>query len=262
MKDKALTISLRSCYNTPQMYKTTIIILITLSFLFTAEGNFLQTIYLQPTDEPAPSVKQIDDIRTIMFKTQNFYRAQMNKYGYGRKTFEIEKDTNGKIIIHVIAGKHDLKEYKDLNLIEADLPKNLQSFWLKKNKIQILFLAGAKVSDPNAGIAVQTCQNNICGFGAYIPTLDKESILTITAHEIGHTFRLPHNTEKSTIFKSYIMNETIKVNKADTDNLSKHLLTPNEAKILNTHPFFSTQPLSIPFPKLTITTWGSLKASD
>ena len=71
MKDKILAISLRSCYNTPQMYKTIIIILITLSFLLTAESNVLQTIYLQPTDEPAPSVKQIDDIRTIMLKTQN-----------------------------------------------------------------------------------------------------------------------------------------------------------------------------------------------
>ena len=242
------------------MRKTTIILLITLTSLFTAEANLLQTIYFQPADQPAPSLKQIDDIRTIMLKTQAFYRTEMERHGYGTKTFEIEKDTSDKIVVHTIKGKHDLKEYNDLNLIEADLPKKLQSFWLKKNKIQILFLAGAKLSDPNAGIAVKTCQNNICGFGAYIPTSNKEIILSTTAHEIGHTFGLPHNTEKSTIFKSYIMNDIVTINKADTDNLNNHLLTPNETKALNAHPFFSQQPLSISFSKFTITTWGTLKS--
>ena len=113
----------------------------------------------------------------------------------------------------------------------------------------------------NGGIAVKICQDNACGLAAYIPASNKEAILALTAHEVGHTFGLMHNTEKSTPFKSYIMNAIVKINKADTNNLNNHLLTPNEAKILNAHPFFSLQPLSIPFSNYTIKMWSTLKTN-
>ena len=243
------------------MRKTTILLFITLSFLFTAEGNVLQTISFQPADQPAPSSKQIDEIRTIMLKTQAFYRAQMVKHGYGTKTFDLEKDASGKIIVHIVEGKHNLKAYANLVLIETELPTNLQKSWLK-NKIQIIFLAGAKLINGKGGFAAKICQNNACGRIAYIPASNKRAILAMTAHEVGHTFTLKHNTEKSTPFKSHIMNAIVKINEADTNNLNNHLLTPNEAEILNTHPFFSLQPLSIPFSNFTITTWGTLKTND
>lgn len=242
------------------MRKTTILLFITLSFLFTAEGNVLQTIYLQPADQPAPSSKQIDEIRTIMLKTQAFYRAQMDKHGYGTKTFELEKNASGKIIVHIVEGEHNLKAYANLILIETELPANLQKSWLK-NKIQIIFLAGAKLINGHGGFAAKICQNNVYGRIAYIPASKKQVILAMTAHEVGHTFTLKHNTEKSTPFKSHIMNAIVKINPADANNLNNYLLTSNEAKILNTHPFFSLQPLSIPFSNYTIKMWSTLKTN-
>ena len=241
------------------MRKTTIILLITLTSLFTAEANLLQTIYFQPADQPAPSLKQIDDIRTIMLKTQAFYRTEMERHGYGSKTFKIEKDENYKIIVHIIEGKHTLKEYHDLNLILDELPEKFQRFWVKK-RILVLFLGGSKLVRNKGGIALKVCGGNKCGYIAHLPAANKKSVLALTAHEIGHTFGLWHHTTKPTPFKSYIMNPFIKVNKGDSNHLNNQLLTANETKILNTHPFFSTQPLSIPLSKFTITTWGTLKS--
>ena len=86
--------------------------LITLMILFlillipiTADAQqfIVRTIYFQPTDAPAPS----DRIPDLMLEVQDFYQSEMERHGYGAKTFRLENDANGNPSIHI-------RHYNDL----------------------------------------------------------------------------------------------------------------------------------------------------
>ena len=241
----------------------TLILLLTFCFLVPLEANVVHIIYFQPSDQPPPTAKQLNEVRSIVEKTQDFYQQQLIKQGYDAKTFQF--------VIHTVKGKHKLQTYTttplDLLLIDAEFPPELQEpFWLK-NGIRVVFLAGAK-NIGKGGRTLKICNNKSkrCAYTAYIPASKKRAILSLTAHEIGHVFGLLHNTVKSTPFRSYIMNPKFLVNDDDQHNLNNHLLTEAETRLLNSHPYFSVERpawYSIPSPEYkTLKMWGMLKINN
>jgi hypothetical protein len=65
-------------------------------------------------DTPVPNDPQdYRDKYDATFKLlQSFTAEWMNNYGYGRRTFNIETDPNGKVIVHVVKGKHPAAYYQ------------------------------------------------------------------------------------------------------------------------------------------------------
>ena len=60
-----------------------------MGFVLTADAQLIvRTIYFQPTDAPGPT-RQIFDLLT---ETQDFFRSEMERHGYGAKTFRHETD--------------------------------------------------------------------------------------------------------------------------------------------------------------------------
>ena len=68
----------------------------------------VRTIYFQPTDAPAA---QIDRIIELLIESQDFYRSEMDRHGYGAKTFRLETDGAGNVGFHQIRGKHNAAHY-------------------------------------------------------------------------------------------------------------------------------------------------------
>ena len=77
-----------------RLFLLTLAILLTLAvFALAADAQqfIVRTVYFQPTDTPGPTQKIID----LLVETQDFYRAEMERHGYGDKTFKLETDGAG-----------------------------------------------------------------------------------------------------------------------------------------------------------------------
>ena len=228
-------------------------------FLIKAEANVIHTVYFQAADQPEPSKDNIREIKGIMLKTQAFYSREMKRYDHEPKTFNLERDDAGQIVIHIVNGKHDLKVYSDLPLIDEELPPEIHDFFWLKNKIRVVFLAGANDIGGVGGIARKVCQGNLCGHTAYVPDNDKIGRLHTTLHEVGHTFGLDHNAKKPPEEKHFVMAAVVIFDLNKRFNLNNYVLDADEAEMLNNHPFFINNPLSVTASILVIKTWGALK---
>ena len=244
------------------------LVLMLLTVLIKAEANVIHTVYFHPADQPAPMKEDIREVKNIMLKTQAFYLREMKRLENVPRTFKLERDDAGLMVVHIVKGKHKLKVYSDFALIRDELPPKISDDlrW-RETKIRVVFLAGAKDIAGVAGMARRICSGNICNHIAYIPTnVDlKIKKLQTTVHEIGHTFGLPHNSKKPPRNKLFVMKAVTVYNLNNLPKLNDFLLNADETQVLNNHPFFNPNALSIPdyeVRNLSKKMWGALKVQS
>ena len=79
-----------------------------------AQGTLAQPsvrlVYFLPSDRP-DRPDRIEALRQLMKDVQAFYADQMAVHGYGRKTFRVETDTDGKPVVHRVNGKFNENYY-------------------------------------------------------------------------------------------------------------------------------------------------------
>ena len=73
-------------------------------------ANTVGVIYFLPT-ERAPHQDIDARIDTLIKDVQNFYEREMERNGFGGKTFRLQTDTNGKTVVHHINGKFNAEYY-------------------------------------------------------------------------------------------------------------------------------------------------------
>ena len=89
----------------------TLTILLTIMLISTADAQLpfvVQTVYFKPTDAP-PAPKTLSQ---TMRDVQLLYLEEMERNGYGAKTFRLETDAKGNTIIHTINGRHATAHYQ------------------------------------------------------------------------------------------------------------------------------------------------------
>ena len=156
-----------------------------------AQQFIVRTVYFQPTDAPQPSNSQI--VR-LLIESQDFYRNEMDRHGYGQKTFTHETTAEGHIGFHHIRGKHKTDYYHTdtFKRVKPELPSYLAHHPLSKNNSLVLIVGGLDTLDNNVvgvGYAWHFA-GNITGGIALIA--GKDLFFRLIAHEIGHTFGLQH----------------------------------------------------------------------
>lgn len=145
----------------------------------TQEKYIVKLVYFVSKDrEPQ---KDIDTkIEKMVKRTQKFWGDEMVKYGYERKTFKVETDADGNMVVHHVTGKNDSTQYQN---------KPYSVFHECANRIQtpntILFVVldhGSRRVGRFAGVFYPGGRILVPVTGSWY----------VAAHELGHAFGLPH----------------------------------------------------------------------
>lgn len=182
---------------------------------------------LRASDQPFVHRHEIDAIREAVTEVQSFFASEMNRWGYGKKTFEF--DTH----IPVYIGSKRLSEYEaDADVVRWERGAGLKEF---PNDIHLTFLAGASQIGGAAGVFTHRCDAaGDCDYRRLIvvPLGGSADFRNrVTAHELGHAFGfLEHlTTRKRYIMESYLLI----IPGANEGSLFNFQLHPTVAKTLN-----------------------------
>ena len=199
----------------------------------------IELIYFVPRDVQGLN-ERLDLKRIVDYVAagQKFYALEMDRLGFGPKTFDFNKD------VVVVQGRSASDDYQDIDDLRPEIPN--RSAW-HPNNIQVIFLAGHYDFQKYPGLMAQKCFATVnnpddirCKKYVIMPwgLGDKLNIETITAHEIGHALGLPHVTGKT----NYLMHPVREVVPGVEGKVFDFELSMECAEILNTSDEVSLRP--------------------
>ncbi len=177
---------------------TILLILVSIS----ANANYLvKTIYVKPNNvQNVPFNK----IRGWMNDVQQLYMEEMSRNGFGNKTFKFEREHNGNIRVNVINTNRPSHIYQSntWDNLKTEIPEKFED---QKN-VHVFIIGGIDTINLNQGC----CQwgvgwpvyNFNFGGSCIVAENANTSMVSLIAHEIGHTFSLYHTGTTNTIMGS------------------------------------------------------------
>ena len=160
----------------------------------TPSDYVVRLIYFLPRDRsPRPNINTQMD--RLIKDVQTFYADEMERHGFGRKTFEFESDADRNAVVHHVTGRY----------ADTDYQRNSSRVWGEIGEqfdtSRHIYLAVLDVSTEVIGTVLR---GGACGVvdivtsrgfsnGALIPASGGCFNVTAAAHELGHTFHLPHD---------------------------------------------------------------------
>ncbi|MDE0468937.1 MAG: leucine-rich repeat domain-containing protein [Candidatus Poribacteria bacterium] len=147
----------------------------------------VRVIYFLPSDRQLqPDINAKLD--TLMKDSQQFYADQMESHGFNRKTFRLETDASGEVVIHHVKGKFNNMYY---NQSPGSAWEEIGNGFDRSKNIYIMFLdtsiAGHKNWNPHGGRI-----GSMGGF-AVVPASGLFFNVGVAIHELGHAFGLSHD---------------------------------------------------------------------
>ncbi len=151
-------------------------------------------VYFRANDTaPRPGVDA--EIEALVKKAQLFFADEMERHGYGRKTFQIESDAHGNTIVHHVVGKSRYAHY----LKNAD--------WYEETPEQISFPERRIIVYMIDTHGAEKFPFDVGGFGGGSRFDGHASIFSWSwqtiAHELGHAFGLWHDFRQGRYIMSY-----------------------------------------------------------
>ena len=177
-----------------------------------SDSPIVRLVYFRPSDKPVrPDVDA--EIDALIKEAQRFYADEMERHGFGRKTFQFETDAQGNAVVHHVNGKFTEAYYKQ------------NEGWGKEIWEQIY--------SPPQSITVNMLDGGLLGFsgiGGGSPYGGGSASIydwnwSVIAHELGHAFgMLYHDFRDDRYIMSYGYDEE---------------LSPCFAAWLDVHPAFN-----------------------
>ncbi|MDE0313381.1 MAG: hypothetical protein OXM61_00635 [Candidatus Poribacteria bacterium] len=161
----------------------------------------IELIYWKASDVQTPSQEDIDSTFNVMVEIQSFFASEMNRHGFGEKTFDFNRD------IKVIEGKLRRSQYSSLWTIvnESDLIERGLD-----NQIYVVFMGGTGPIAGASAASQQLCANIpeqliYCNNLVVVPAKHDRLLEVLLAHEIGHAFSLDHAPKRLILNRVDIM---------------------------------------------------------
>ena len=187
--------------------------------------------FLPNNQEPDPDIDKLDG---WIKDAQQFYADEMERHGFGRKTFRLETDEDGKTLVHHITGRlNDISYYPDHQKMWDEIYQQFEPSEQSKNIYCVFFDVNYRKLIEIRGI----CDTGIAYGGggslrgsALVSIYDGDDnriLIKTIIHELGHAFGLSHDFRSD----SYVMSYGL-----FTDELSLCA-----AKWLNNHRYFNTR---------------------
>ena len=211
----------------------------------------VKLIYFVPKDrEPQPNMGM--KLNELIENVQQFYADEMKRHGFDRKTFDFEKDENGKPIIYRVDG-----QFTDSYYLEDTYKKVTAEIDEQFTKFRNVYLVAVDISSEKIGEAhgegggiyfTSNLAKHSTGGYALIPASGPAFSFYVTAHELGHAFGLKHNFPKpGSTELSYIMSydrvDTYQLPKCAAEWLDKNRLFNHDQKFFNELPTIEKLPL-------------------
>ena len=204
--------------------------------------NTVRIIYFLPNDrQPQPDINAKLD--TLIKDLQQFYADEMERHGFGRKTFTFETDSRRNAVVHRVNGQFTAQYYYNQTWDKA-WDEIQQQYDLSKN----IYFTAMDINSDNFEVG-ETGHGKVCGKGGVfgimggrilIPASGKcfvgDTGYNTAAHELGHGFGLVHNFHSETYIMSY--------------GPYPHEFSLCTAEYLDVHPYFNTTQ-SVGFNHLT-----------
>ncbi len=105
------------------------------------EQPSIRLVYFLPNDRPARP-DRIEALRQLIKDTQQFYADEMERHGFGRKTFRVETDTDGEPIVYRFNGRFNERHYYQ-RLTDF---KVWEEFFQQVNDLQHVYLIAIDLS--------------------------------------------------------------------------------------------------------------------
>ena len=200
------------------------------------EPKIVRLIYFRPQDRPARP-DRVTALRQLIKDTQQFYASEMERHGFGRKTFRIETDKSGEPFVHHVGGN-----FKDAYYHERTSDKVWKEITQRFDVPKDLYVC---VIDISSEVIHLRHNDDTCGEASTV-WIDggKEIIMPasghcfnvgLLAHELGHGFGLAHDFRNNAHVMSY--------------GALRNELSSCAAEWLDASPFFNTDqdPFNMPF---------------
>ena len=178
------------------MKKFFILLFVFIFTSLTAEAFVVKTIFFKPTDAAVVSDAKIAG---LLKGTQRLYADEMQRQGFGRKTFRLE-EINGNISVHRVNGRRTWNQYLNNTWenVLAELPDRFNPNTEpseKQDDIHIIIVGGIHLVD-NSGWGVGwPHHSNRYGGNMVVAANSGHLNISLIAHELGHCFGLYHKPE-------------------------------------------------------------------
>ena len=199
----------------------------------TNANSMVRLIYFLPNDRPARP-DRVQALRQLIKDAQEFYADEMQRHGFGRKTFTVETDKDGEPVVHQVHGKFNTNYYYNrFTGVEVwkeffEHTEDLQHIYFFAIDLGRERLSSGNVcgtahvnyfpsSADNAGNVLlpgtlsmryfnETQGEEALGGAAAIPASGSSCFegLGLTLHELGHAFGLHHDFREG-IHSDYVM---------------------------------------------------------
>ncbi len=172
----------------------------------TSSYNMVRIVYFVPRQrQPQPDIDTKLD--TLIKTVQKFYADEMERHGFGRKTFAFETDRRGNAVVHRVNGRF-LDAYYHHHTDHTVAEEVSQRFDFSKNVYLMVVDTESEHIDGACGKGGDTWNSaGDWGGRAFIPAsghcLDTSFGVELTAHELGHAFTVFHDFSSDAYLMSY-----------------------------------------------------------
>ena len=147
------------------------------------EPHTVRLIYFLPTDRQSkPDINTKMD--TLIKEVQQSYADDMERHGFGRKTFTFETNATGKAVVHHVDGQFtaDYYQHETFDKVVGEIDEQFNTL---KNIYLVVVDSGYPINGA-AGVAngLVALINNIGDLANYV---------YLASHELRHTFRVTHD---------------------------------------------------------------------